>query len=297
MLFRSIYLSAFPIAAIGFAYGISFLMLASLAGALVLTVVNSLEMAFAFLLVDFMPVLLAVGLFTWGFKRNLKEQPKGFNYGFILAVLCLLMSFFMVIGARIMVMGSDMFSLDETQANQVIAFRDIIHILVEQVISKTVADMPVDINDVTKVLVPVVPAIFVIMWLFHIIIGLVVAIWTADKLGKAIRKKPDYKNMILPYWFIAALLVMTALSFVLKDDNGYLAQNVAIVFLMPFVLQGFTVVHMFAQKTKYPKIAVFLFYSFFVVGSYKVVLAIGILGLIESFIKLRHKEVANNLEE
>lgn len=295
-----IYLSSTPIAAVGFILGLPMVAVAGLAGILLLTAIESSAAAFSFMVIDCIPVLLVVGLFLLGINKDKNDDAKSkaeFNYGFILASLSLLMALVMFVVARLVVAKMGTTLAENNLSVENISIRNILTVFLEKMIHETSPDLPIESEVFTKILVPFLPAIMVIMWFTHVLIGLALAIWGADKAKLAIRKQPEYKNMILPYWLVATVGLGILFGFVLEGDVGYLARNMGVVLFMPFVLLGFSVVHVFANKTKYPRTALFVFYSFFVVGSYWVVLAIGVLGIVENFIKLRHKTVAINLEE
>ncbi|MGD9639497.1 MAG: hypothetical protein AB7U85_10680 [Alphaproteobacteria bacterium] len=295
--FVSIYLSAAPLAASGLVFGLPAVIAASLSGILCLILAGYTEAAYSFGMVDCLPVLAAVGLFLLKLKTDENQEKKLFlNYGFVLAAVSLIMSLIIVIRLKSLV-SSPLELVEDGTVNRALSLRDIIYTFVYQIVNSAAPDLPIEKDIIVNKITSWAPAIVGVLWFFHIIAGLSFSVWILDRLKKTLRKKPNYREMLLPYFFTAVTLLSAGWGMFASGDNAYLAENIAVFLLTLFILQGLTVVHLYIDKMKYKRTASVVFYIAFAFGSFGVMLGIGVLGLIENFIKLHQIKMVKNSEE
>ena len=105
--------------------------------------------------------------------------------------------------------------------------------------------------------------------------------------NRAMRPAPDIGALVLPGWIATAGAVVALGALVLDGDWGYFARNLMVVAAVPFFLQGLSVVHVLARRTRNGAILLALFYGMLVILGWVVAIALVILGLVEQLVGLR----------
>lgn len=290
--------SAAPMAAIGFAFGVSTFLLSSVVAVVLFLLSGYNVLGQIFLIVDFLPVLLVVFLFLY--KRRLSGKEKYLHYGTVLSVLCVFASVLMIVGAKLVIAQktSEVLSSGADINSQVISIKGMCADFLQKVITLSVPGQYEIHERFLSLTVPFAPSLAIISWLAHVAIGVCTGLWLAAKFKRVLRTVPNYKNLVLPLWLIVILFVAIGFAAVTDGDTQYLIVNSAMVLSVPLIFQGLAAVHEFAEKkTKYPKTFTTIFYAIFMVGSFWAIAAVAILGLVEHFIKSRHKIIGAALEE
>ncbi|OAN45721.1 hypothetical protein A6A04_06955 [Paramagnetospirillum marisnigri] len=91
--------------------------------------------------------------------------------------------------------------------------------------------------------VPLFPAMVAGSWLMMTVINAVVAQGLLTRLGHNRRPRPTYRELELPTVLALMLAASLGVGFVAEGDLRYLARNVAVVTLIPFVLLGLAGMH------------------------------------------------------
>lgn len=91
--------------------------------------------------------------------------------------------------------------------------------------------------------VPFFPAMVAGSWLMMAVLNAAAAQGLLARFGKSRRPSPAYRELILPTWLGMALLTASVVGAMVEGDLGYLARNLAVVTLIPFVLLGLAAMH------------------------------------------------------
>ncbi|MET4700943.1 hypothetical protein ABIE65_003987 [Constrictibacter sp. MBR-5] len=104
--------------------------------------------------------------------------------------------------------------------------------------------------------------------------------------GRNIRPSPPLAELVLPVWPYYALGACLLFAIVASGTVGYIAGNLAIVFAVPFFLQGLGVVHALANRVSARTLSLSIFYLVLIVSGWPA-LVVTVAGLLEPFAKLR----------
>ena len=108
----------------------------------------------------------------------------------------------------------------------------------------------------------------------------------AARLGIARRPSPPWRDMTLPAWPLYALGLSCLAGIAASGALEYIGRNLAIVFAVPFLLQGLTVVHAVAARLPGRTVWLVGFYLLGLLMAWPFVL-VAALGLAEPYVGLR----------
>lgn len=135
--------------------------------------------------------------------------------------------------------------------------------------------------------VPLLPGLLATVWLLVAVLNAVLAQWGLTRAGRNLRPTPAYQALELPPWLAGALLAVVAAALVAGGDFGYVAQNAAVVLLVPYVLLGLAGVHGMVRQRPNGGVLLALFYGvFFIVFGWAVLIVAG-LGFVRHWTTLR----------
>lgn len=144
---------------------------------------------------------------------------------------------------------------------------------------------------------PLLPGLLATVWLLVAALNGVLAQWGLRRAGRNLRPTPSYQALELPPWLAAALLAAVIASFVAGGDFSYVAQNVAVLLLVPYVLLGLAGVHGALRQRPHGGMLLALFYGlFFVVFGWAVLIVAG-LGFVRHWTTLRRHFAGGSQEE
>ena len=134
---------------------------------------------------------------------------------------------------------------------------------------------------------PYLAGIAAASWLLMTVVNGLLGYALAARGGKAVRGPPSPTRIVLPRWCAPAFLVATAFAFVAGDEAAYVARSLAVVFAVPFFLQGLAVVHTLVHRAPSPRVTLALFYLALLLLSPLVPILVATLGLVEERARLR----------
>jgi hypothetical protein len=141
------------------------------------------------------------------------------------------------------------------------------------------------------------PAMVGLVWLAGIMVNGLAAQGMAMRLNLNLRPLGPLAVLSLPHWSAALLIGGLALALIGDGDLRYMGANLSVVLAVPFVVQGFAVVHMFARKTSHPAALLTVFYGGNLVLGWQYLYlpafaVLALLGLIEQGAGLRKRFTA-----
>ncbi|MGF1609362.1 MAG: DUF2232 domain-containing protein [Kiloniellales bacterium] len=86
-------------------------------------------------------------------------------------------------------------------------------------------------------------------WLGVLAVNGILAQGALLRLGRALRPAPDIKQMELPRWLDVTAAVVLAVALLASGDIGYIAQNLLILLLLPYLFAGLAVAHRWIGRT------------------------------------------------
>lgn len=147
-----------------------------------------------------------------------------------------------------------------------------------------------DRDQVAAALAMIIPGILAASWMIMAIVNAALAQGVLARFGASWRPSPDPAGLGLPLWVPAALGLAVAAT-VFGGAPRFVGINMMIALSVPFCLAGLAVLHAAARRLPHPAIALFGFYM--VAGLFGwPFLAIALLGLLESWLGLRHRLAA-----
>jgi hypothetical protein len=144
--------------------------------------------------------------------------------------------------------------------------------------------------------VAVMPSIVGAAWFMMTLLNGLAAGWAVRHAGKAQRPMPDAAGLTVPLW----LAVLAGLAFtgrLLGGNLGYLAQNAAILLMLPFMVAGLTDVHRMLRATNLAGLWLGLFYGVFIALFGWAAMAVTAWGLVRQCIRLRRAQPAQDQED
>lgn len=144
--------------------------------------------------------------------------------------------------------------------------------------------------------IAVMPAMVGAAWFVMTMINGVIAQWAVSQAGHALRPAPSYGRMRLPRWLAAAAALAGGLSLI-GGDGGYLARNMAILLLLPFLLAGVADLHGILRRRPYGGLWLGLFYGVFFALFGWAALPVTLWGLVTQFGRSRRQDTAQDQED
>src|SRR5207237_5090538 len=107
------------------------------------------------------------------------------------------------------------------------------------------------------------------------------------RFGANWRPSPELPELGLPIWLPAALGLAAAAT-IFEGGLRFIGINMLIALSVPFCLAGLAVLHAAARRLSHPAMALISFYTVAALFGWPFV-AVAILGLLESWLGLRHR--------
>ncbi len=151
---------------------------------------------------------------------------------------------------------------------------------------------------ILKYIVPYLPAILAVMWIFRTVMALWIGLWVATLSKKALLAEPKYKSINISLWVGIILVLSTIISILGNGNSAYLSLIFTMVMLVPFALQGLAVVHINVDSSKHKKAILVSFYILISLVAHWAILALAILGVVELLLRMLKKPaLKQGLEE
>lgn len=107
------------------------------------------------------------------------------------------------------------------------------------------------------------------------------------RFGRALRPAPDIAALRLPTWTVWALGATLLVAFLGSGGLAYIARNLALVLMVPYVFAGLAVVHMLCRRFAAGGVILAFFYAALIVWAAVLPLGLAVLGMIDHWVNLR----------
>ena len=267
-----VYLTQLPLFLAGLWLGAGAAALAGLSGTLVLLAASDLLGAAVFAGLNAVPVALLVRqalLARPDSAGKLVWYPPGLLAGWLTAFALA------GIAAALVLLGGP-------EGLQSI-LRDVVAQVLDRLARRPVPDRALVAEGVAMV----IPGIVAASWMIMTIANGALAQGLLTRFGANWRPSPDLAGLGLPLW-VPVVLGLAAAATILDGTLRFVGINMLIALSVPFCLAGMAVLHAAARRLAHPAMALIGFYT--VAGLFGwPFLAIAILGLLESWLGLRHR--------
>lgn len=143
--------------------------------------------------------------------------------------------------------------------------------------------------------VAIMPSIIGTAWFMMTLLNGLTAQWAVSQAGKALRPLPGGAGLTVPL----GLAVLAGLAFAgrfLGGNAGYLAQNAAILLMLPFLVAGLADVHRMLRATPWAGLWLGLFYGVFIALFGWAAMAVTAWGLVRQCIRVGRRKPAHTKE-
>ena len=108
----------------------------------------------------------------------------------------------------------------------------------------------------------ILPGMVGLAWLAMTLANGLLGQWAVTRAGRALRPTPDYASLRLPLWLAPGAGLVAAASLI-GGDAGYLARNVAILLMAPYLVAGLVEVHASVRGKPLAGLRLAVFYGVF----------------------------------
>ncbi len=123
-------------------------------------------------------------------------------------------------------------------------------------------------------------------WLIIWAINATAAQGALSRAGRNLRPSPAFTQMELPGWLAPVFAAAIAIALIASGDLAFVAWNLSMVLLFPFLLVGLAVVHVLIRRMQGQLFLFVVFYAVLVAFTWLAVL-VAALGLMEQWLNLR----------
>jgi hypothetical protein len=267
-----VYLTQLPLFIAGLWLGTGAAALAGLTGALVLLAASDLLGAAVFAGLNAVPVALLVR------QALLARQDSGGTVvWYPLGLLTAWLTGFALAGiaAAILLLGGP----DGLQS----ALKTVIGEVLDRLSRRPVPNR----DQVAETVAMVIPGIVAASWMMMLVVNAALAQGLLARFGRNWRPSPDLAALGLPLW-MPIVLGIAAAAILVGGSLSFVGINMMIAMSVPFCLAGLAVLHAAARRLTHPVLALISFYAVAAVFGWPF-LAVAILGLLESWLGLRHR--------
>ncbi|MBY0429655.1 MAG: DUF2232 domain-containing protein, partial [Rhodospirillales bacterium] len=141
------------------------------------------------------------------------------------------------------------------------------------------------------------PAMLLCGWQMTSAANALLAQWGVKLLGWNLRPSPDYRRADLPDWMLAVLAAAAMLGWLVEGEAGYLARNVTVSLLMPYMFVGLAGIHDLMQRAGKPHFGLAIFYVVFMLALPWVIVALMGAGLARQWVRLRRRRSGRSGQE
>jgi hypothetical protein len=142
-------------------------------------------------------------------------------------------------------------------------------------------------DEVAETLAMIVPGVIAASWMITMVLSGALAQGVLARFGVAWRESPDLARLGLPIWVPLALGAAAGATF-FEGGLRFIGTNMLIALSVSFCLAGLAVLHAAVRRLSQPAIALVSFYTMAVLFGWPF-LAIAVVGLLESWLGLRHR--------
>ena len=135
----------------------------------------------------------------------------------------------------------------------------------------------------------VVPGVIAVSWVLMTVVNAALAQFLAVRSGRNLRPSAALAQLWLPVWCSPALALATVAALLVSGDGAFFAQGLAILFAVPYLMQGLAVVHSVAARLPASGLALASFYLVLLLFSWPLVVGVVVLGLLEDWAQFRRR--------
>ncbi len=267
-----VYMTQLPLFLAGLWLGAGAAVIAGLTGALVLLAASDLFGAAVFAAVNAVPVALLVRqalLARPGSDGTVVWYPPGLLTAWLTALALA------GIAAALLLLGGPE-GLQSTLKS-----------VVAEVIDRLSRNPVPNRDQAAELLAMVIPGIIAASWMIMLVANAALAQGVLARFGANWRPSPDLAELGLPLW-VPVALGLAAAAVVFGGGLRFVGINMLIALSVPFCLAGLAVLHAAARHMSHPVMALVGFYVLAALFGWPF-LAIAVLGLLESWLGLRHR--------
>lgn len=269
------YLAPLPMMMIGLAAGAVAALAAAVVGAAAVAGTVGGVSALLFLVAVALPALVVANRsLLW--RENEDGSIEWYPPGFVLAWLT-------AAGLALLLVGTALV------ADHPEGVRGFVAEMIGRALDLIAADLPpIRRNEAVSWWTPLFPAMTVVSWLLMAVANATGAQALLVRMGRNIRPQPVWRELMLPDWPAAALAAMGLAGLALDGDLGFVAANMAVVLLVPFVFLGLAGIHRFAATRPQSRMILGLVYGLLILAFGWAALVVAGLGLVR-FWRLRFR--------
>jgi hypothetical protein len=267
-----VYLTQLPLFAAGLWFGVGAAAIAGATGTLVLLAAGDLAGAGLFAVLNAGPVTLLV-------RQALlsRPNPDGTVVWYPPGLLAAWLTGLALGGIAIAVVAGG--GPETLQAT----LREVIGTVLDRVFEDPVPNR----DEVAETLAMIVPGVIAASWMITMVLNGALAQGVLARFGVAWRESPDLARLGLPIWVPLALGAAAGATF-FEGGLRFIGTNMLIALSVSFCLAGLAVLHAAVRRLSQPAIALVSFYTMAVLFGWPF-LAIAVVGLLESWLGLRHR--------
>ncbi|WP_245644313.1 DUF2232 domain-containing protein [Magnetospirillum moscoviense] len=269
------YLAPLPMMMIGLWAGAAATLVAAVVGAAAVAGTVGGVSALLFLVATALPALVVANRsLLW--RENQDGSIEWYPPGEVLAWLTAIGLALLLCGAALMADHPD-------------GVRGFVAEMIGKALDLIAAELPPDRRaDAVTWWTPLFPAMTVVSWLLMAVANACGAQALLVRMGKNHRPKPAYRELMLPNWPAAALAVTGLLGVAAGGDVGFVAANLAVVLLVPFVFLGLAGIHRFAATKPQSRLILGLVYGLLILAFGWAAIIVALIGLVR-FWRLRFR--------
>ena len=159
--------------------------------------------------------------------------------------------------------------------------------VVAEVIDRLARNPVANRDQAAELLAMVIPGIVAASWMIMLVANAALAQGVLARFGANWRPSPDLAGLGLPLW-VPVALGLAAAAVVFGGALRFVGINMLIALSVPFCLAGLAVLHAAARHMSHPAMALVGFYVLAAIFGWPF-LAVAVLGLLESWLGLRHR--------
>lgn len=144
------------------------------------------------------------------------------------------------------------------------------------------------LNELVPMLAEAMPALLAVTWILVTSANGALAQGLAMRFGRNIRPGAGLSTLMLPGWLAGAFVATGLGGMLLPGYGAFVGESLAVIFGVPFFLQGLGCVHALAGRTSMKGLVLAGFYLLLVVSGVLALLVVA-LGLIEQWAGLRRR--------
>ena len=142
--------------------------------------------------------------------------------------------------------------------------------------------------------VPLFPTIVFSSWLLMIIISTLVAQTILIKAKINVRPAFQYIKIKMPEWIYWTFITSGIFTLIGPINFEYVSRNLTVIFLIPFLFVGLSVIHTAARTLRSPTIVLIPLYFFMIALSWPAIIAV-LIGFFERWTHFKQKINSSNL--